>query len=74
MADPRKQQREDFARTLSEGGGADVFPLSDLPRRTAERDSQDEATRHAMEQSDEGFPPEPEEDFADLDADPVPQA
>lgn len=81
MADPRKQQRADFRRTLSEGpgigqnadGGIDSFPLSELQKRTAERDSQEAATQHAMDQSDEGFPPEPEEDFEDLDADPVPE-
>lgn len=75
MADPRREQSADFARTLGEGPGVgqgadgtfDSFPLADLPAKTAERDGDDAATGYAMEQSDEGFPPEPEEDFADLE-------
>jgi hypothetical protein len=75
MADPKTEQTADFRRTLDEGQGVgqnadgtfDTFPVADLAKRTAERDSDEAATQHAMEQSEEGFPPEPEEDFADLE-------
>lgn len=54
-------------------GKFDVFPASDLAKRTAEREADDEAIAHAMKRSDEGFSPtvdeEQPEDFADLEDD-----
>lgn len=83
MADPRAEQTADFRRTIESGpamgqnadGTFDTFPLADLAKRTAQRASDEEATGYAMEQSEEGFPEDQPEDFADLsdaaDQDPV---
>lgn len=71
MDDPKDRHNsfEDTSVGIGQNtdGTMNVFPATDLPKRTAERDSDEAATTYAIEQSEDGFPPEPEEDFADLE-------
>lgn len=77
MDDPEKDRHESFEDSgvgigQTADGRIESFPASELPARTAQRDSEDAATAYAMEQSEEGFPepadqtPE-DDDLSDLD-------
>jgi uncharacterized protein YaiL (DUF2058 family) len=49
-------------------GSFNSFPLSELPQKVAERDSDEAAAQHALEQSEQGFPEEDDtDDVSDLD-------
>lgn len=50
-------------------GSFETFPLSQLAKRTAERDRQDAADQYALEQSENGFADPFLEDDSDLDLD-----
>lgn len=75
MADPKKKPADDPHCSFEDSGvgigeNADgtfnVFPLSELAARCAERAREEAAIEHAIEQSEQGFP---EEDFSDLEGD-----
>lgn len=68
MADKDKHESFDDSKVgigQNDDGSFNSFPASDLPAKLAERASDEEATDHAVEQSEQGFPDEV--DPADMD-------